>query len=77
MGRATLDTYTYSRSAFVPTKTLTARKIHSYNDLRKLAKLHFWIFLFIIFFFFYFFVVVVVVVFVFVFVFFFFFFFFS
>ena len=31
-------------SAFVPTKTLRVRKIHSYNDLRKLAKEHFWVF---------------------------------
>ena len=36
-----LDTYTYSTSDSVPAKTLEVRKIHSYNDLRKLAKLHF------------------------------------
>ena len=51
--QAILDTYTYSTSTFVPTKTLTVRKIHSYNDLWKLAKPNFWIFLFIIFFFFF------------------------
>ena len=39
--QAVLDTYTYSTSAFVPTKTLKVRKIHSYNDLRKLVKPHF------------------------------------
>ena len=31
-----LDTYTYSTSDSVPAKTLKVRKIHSYNDLRKL-----------------------------------------
>ena len=30
--QAILDTYTYSTSAFVPIKTLTVHKIHSYND---------------------------------------------
>ena len=44
--QAILDTYTYSRSAFVPGKTHTLHKIHSYNDLWKLAKLHFWIYIF-------------------------------
>ena len=39
--QAILDTYTYSRSACVPIKTLTVRKIPSYNDLQKLVKLHF------------------------------------
>ena len=36
-----LDTYTYSTRDSVPAKTLEVRKIHSYNDLRKLAKPHF------------------------------------
>ena len=36
-----LDTYTYSTSDSVPAKTLEVRNIHSYNDLRKLAKPHF------------------------------------
>ena len=36
--QAILDTYTYSRSAFVP---LIVRKIHNYNDLQKLVKPHF------------------------------------
>ena len=53
--QAILDTYTYSTSALVPTKTLTVRKKHSYSHLRKLAKLNFWIFLFIIVFLFFFF----------------------
>ena len=39
-----LDTYTYSRGVFVPAKTLKVRKIHSYNDLRKLIKPHLKIF---------------------------------
>ena len=39
--QAILDTYRYSTSAFVPSKTHKVRKIHSYNDLRKLAKQHF------------------------------------
>ena len=39
--QAILDTYTYSRSAFVPTKTLKVRKIQSYNDLQKLVKPYF------------------------------------
>ena len=46
--QAILDTYMYSTSAFVPTKTLTVHKLHSYNDLRKLAKPNFRV-LFIIF----------------------------
>ena len=37
-----LDTYTYSTSDFVPAKTLKVRKIHSYNDLRKLPQTPFW-----------------------------------
>ena len=36
-----LDTYTYFTSVSVPAKTLKVRKIHSYSDLRKLAKPHF------------------------------------
>ena len=36
-----LDTYTYSTSDSVPAKTLEVRKIHSYNDLRKLTQPHF------------------------------------
>ena len=39
--QALLDIYTYSRSVSVPTKTPKVRKIHSYTDLRKLAKPHF------------------------------------
>ena len=39
--QALLDTYTYSTSAFIPTKTLKVRKIHSYSDLQKLVKPHF------------------------------------
>ena len=39
--QALLDTYMYSTSAFVPTKTHEVRKIHSYNDLQKLVKPHF------------------------------------
>ena len=39
--QALWDTYTYSTSAFVPTKTLKVRKIHSYNNLQKLVKPHF------------------------------------
>ena len=42
--QAISDTYTYSTSDFVPTKTLTVRKIHGYNHLRKLAKPNFGIF---------------------------------
>ena len=47
--QAILDAYTYCTSAFVSSKSHEVRKIHSYNDYRKLAKPHFWIFLFIIF----------------------------
>ena len=36
-----LDAYTYSTSDSVPTKTFKVHKIHSDNDLRKLAKPHF------------------------------------
>ena len=39
-----LDTYTYSTSDSVSAKTLKVRKIHSYNDLRKLPHPPFWIF---------------------------------
>ena len=39
--QALLDTYTYSTSASVLTKTFKVPKIHSYSDLRKLAKPHF------------------------------------
>ena len=42
--QALLDTYTYSTSDSVPAKTLKVRKIHSYNDLRKLPHPPFWIF---------------------------------
>ena len=37
-----LDTYTYSTSDSVPAQTLKVRKIHSYNDLRKLPHPPFW-----------------------------------
>ena len=39
-----LDTYTYSTSDSEPAKTYKVRKIHSYNDLRKLPHTPFWIF---------------------------------
>ena len=39
--QAILEAYTYCTSAFVPTKTLTVRKIHGYNHIWKLAKLNF------------------------------------
>ena len=42
--QAILDTHSYSTSAFVPTKTITVCKIHSYNHLWKLATPNFWIF---------------------------------
>ena len=50
---AVIDTYTYSTSAFVPTKTHKVRKIDSYNDLQKLAK-NALLFIFFFFFFFFF-----------------------
>ena len=34
--QAIIDTYTYSTSGFVPTKTHKVHKIHNYNDLQKL-----------------------------------------
>ena len=40
--QAILDPYPYSTSAFLPTETLKVRKIHSYNDLQKLVKPHFY-----------------------------------
>ena len=50
--QALLSTYTYSMTAFVPSKTLKVRKIHSsYNDIQKLAKRTFGVFIIILFFF--------------------------